>query len=92
LKAEAARGRLEIFRIGKRNFTTPTAMREMVRKCQDAARHHASTSIQTVDSGLSETERASSAQAALRTTVEALKRGLPHISGKSTGRNGRHAH
>jgi hypothetical protein len=31
LRAEADRGRLEIFRLGKRDYTTPRAMNEMVR-------------------------------------------------------------
>jgi hypothetical protein len=43
LRAEAARGRLEIFRIGRRDYTTIQAMREMVRKCRDAARQRAFT-------------------------------------------------
>jgi hypothetical protein len=84
LRAEASRGRLDIFRIGKRDYTTPAAMREMVRKCQDAARLRASTSTQDESSGLSETERASSAQAALSQTVVALKAGLPRTSGNTT--------
>lgn len=92
LRAEASRGRLDIFRLGKRDYTTLSAMREMVRKCQDAARLRASTSTPDVGNGLSETERLSSAQAALRTTVTALKRGLPRISGKSTGRNAPRPH
>ena len=43
LRAAAARGRLEIFRIGRRDYTTLHAMREMVRKCRDAARQRAFT-------------------------------------------------
>lgn len=92
LRAEASRGRLDIFRLGKRDYTTAKAMREMIRKCQDAARLPVSTSTPDEGNGLSETEQASSAQAALSQTVEALKRGLPHISGKSTGRSARNAH
>jgi len=90
LKAEAARGRLDIFRLGKRDYTTVHAMQEMVRKCQDAARLRASTSTQHASNGLSETEQALSAQAALNRTAEALKRGLPRISAKNTSRNGQH--
>lgn len=92
LRTEASRGRLDIFRIGRRNYTTPAAMRAMVRKCQDAARHRASTSTQDESNGSSETERASSAQAALNQTVAALKAGLPRISGKSTRRSVARAH
>ena len=86
LRAEAARGRLDIFRIGRRDYTTLTAMRDMVRKCQDAARLRASTSTRDEDSGSSATELALSARAALNQTVTALKQGLPNISDKSTRR------
>ncbi len=92
LRAEAARGTLAIFRIGRRHYTTEASMREMVRKCQDAARLRASTSTPSESSGSSATADASSAQAALNQTVTALKQGLPHISGKNTNRSGRHAH
>lgn len=86
LRAEAARGRLDIFRLGRRDYTTVEAMREMVRKCQDAARHRASTSIPEGSNGLSETLALSSAQAALNQTVLALKGGLPRISAPSMNR------
>jgi hypothetical protein len=92
LRAEAARGRLDIFRLGKRDYTTPQAMRDMVRKCQDAARLRASTSTNQEASGSSETDRASSAQAALSQTVAALKAGLPRISGKNINRRAAPTH
>ena len=38
LRAEAERGRLTIFRLGRRDYTTVAAMREMVRKCQENAK------------------------------------------------------
>ena len=92
LRAEASRGRLDIFRLGRRDYTTIQAMQDMVRKCQDAARLRASTSIQDASNGSSETARISSARAALNQSVRALKIGLPHISGKSTARNGPRRH
>jgi hypothetical protein len=73
LRAEASRGRLDIFRLGKRDYTTHRAMREMVRKCQEESRRRVSTSTRVESSGLSETDRASSAQAALRASVGKLK-------------------
>jgi hypothetical protein len=85
LRAEAARGRLDIFRLGKRDYTTLESLRSMVRKCQEDGRRRASISTQGGDNGLSETERASSAQAALKQTVVALRSGLPNISGRNTG-------
>src|SRR5262245_60817872 len=92
LRAEAGRGRLEIFRLGKRDYTTVDAMREMIRKCQEEGRRRACTLIQDEANGQSETERASSAQAALKQTVTALKQGLPRISGQSTSRSHRQPH
>ena len=86
LRAEGARGRLDIFRLGKRDYTTLESLRSMVRKCQEEGRRRASTSTQGGDNGSSATEQASSAQAALKQTVTALKHGLPRISGKSTSR------
>jgi hypothetical protein len=73
LRAEAARGRLVIFRLGRRDFTTALEIRDMVRKCQDVGRRRASTSTQSESSGLSEMDQVSSAQAALSQTVAALK-------------------
>ena len=87
LRAESSRGRLDIFRMGRRDYTTAAAMREMIRRCQDAARLRASTSTENGDSGSSGTDRASSALAALSQTVVALKSGLPHISGSNTNRS-----
>ena len=86
LRAEAGRGRLTIFRIGRRDYTTREAMRDMVRKCQDAARHRVSTSIPSEDRGSFATAQASSAQAALSQTVAALKSDSVITLGKSTNR------
>ena len=90
LRAEANRGRLDVFRIGRRDYTTLEALKDMVRKCQEDARRRASTSTQQGSNGLSETERASSARAALSMSVTALRSGLPRISARSTRRNGPH--
>jgi hypothetical protein len=92
LRAEAGRGRLVIFRIGRRDYTTAQAMQDMVRKCQDAARPHGSTSTRPEANGLSETDRISSARAALSQTVEALKKGLPNTSVTNTNRSVGRAH
>ena len=86
LRAEAERGRLAIFRLGRRDYTTIRSMREMVRKCQDAARPQDSTSTEPETSGLSETEKASSAQAALNQTVAKLNGSLQNTSVKNTNR------
>jgi hypothetical protein len=92
LRAEAARGHLDIFRMGKRDYTTPKSMREMVRRCREESRHRGSTSTLDVVNGSSETVQASSAQAALNQTVAALKAGLPRISARNTSHNGGRTH
>jgi len=87
LRAEADRGHLDIFRLGKRDYTTVRSMRAMVSKCQEESRRRGCISTQNVDNGLSEMAQVSSARAALNQTVTGLKAGLPRISGKSTRRN-----
>src|SRR5262249_14774591 len=79
LRAEAARGRLNIFRLGWRDYVTLSNLREMVRKCQEDARHLACTSTDRVDNGLSATARASLERAALNQTAIMLKNGSPSI-------------
>jgi hypothetical protein len=86
LRAEAGRGRLVVFRIGKRDYTTADDVQEMIRRCREDDPRRASTSTGTVDNGLSETVRTESARAALSQTVEALKRNSLNISAKSTSR------
>ena len=73
LRAENERGNLDIFRLGKRDYTTPGSMREMVRLCREEDRRRGSISLKTGNNGLSEMERASSALAAARETLRKLK-------------------
>lgn len=86
LRAEHRRGNLEVYRIGKRDFTTLRDLREMQRKCRVA--HKAPVSISTHDesSGLSEMDKRSSALAALSQTTKALKSSSPNISAANTNR------
>jgi len=72
LRAEADRKRLEIFRLGKRDYTTLRSMREMVRRCQEGDHRRGSTPREVIGSS---TERLASAQAALNHTLQALKSG-----------------
>lgn len=74
LRAEAQRGRLRIFRLGKRDYTTVESMREMVRRCQEDDPRRGSTWIRNEGSGLSETARSSSARESLNMTVQRLKK------------------
>jgi hypothetical protein len=69
LRAEAGRGRLVIFRIGKRDYTMPADVQEMVRRCRAEDCRRDFTSIRNANSGLSETDRISSARAALLATL-----------------------
>jgi hypothetical protein len=87
LRAEANRGRLAVFRLGKRDYTTIAAMRDMVRRCQESACRPASTSIPPGANGLSETEQLSSAQDALSQTLKALKGDSVNTSRASISQN-----
>lgn len=87
LRAEHARGRLEIARIGKRDFTTLRSARELYKRCLDERAGRDSISTQDASNGLSETDHALSAQAAARETVAALKRLSKPTSVGSTGRS-----
>jgi hypothetical protein len=73
LRAEAARGRLTLFRIGRRDFTTRRDLRRMVEKCRVEREAHTYTSTPKGAHGQSETEAVSSAQAAAKASVERLK-------------------
>jgi hypothetical protein len=92
LRAEAARGRLEVFRIGRRDYTTAKALHEMVHRCREEDPRRVSTSTEHAGNGSSETERLASAQVALSTTVTALKQSSPRISAKSTRPNAGQRH
>jgi hypothetical protein len=83
LRAEAARGHLTVFKIGKRLYTTRAAMREMIELCR-VPKALASTSTPAVSSGSSETEQISSAQAALELTLAELKNSSRSTSAGST--------
>ena len=72
LRSEAGRGRLEIFRLGRRDCTTPLAMREMVRRCREDDPRRDCTSTRQDGNGSSATDSVSSARAALNQTVTAL--------------------
>lgn len=85
LRAEIARGRLTVFRVGRKHFTTPKHVREMVERCRVAGPPHVYTSIVTETPGSSETVQHTSARAALERTLLGLKNPSPPISGTSTG-------
>jgi len=84
LRAEAARGRLDIFRVGRADFTTIKDLREMERRCRDDDPRRASTSTRKDGNGSSATDRLSSARAALNQTVHRLKSSSPVTLAKNT--------
>jgi hypothetical protein len=69
LRAEAGRGRLTIYKIGKRYYTTPNDIREMVSQCRVEQKAPASTVIRRAVNTPSETERVS-----LDSAVQAVSR------------------
>lgn len=83
LRSEAERGRLTIYKIGKRYYTTPADVKEMVRLCRVDQKAPASTSIRSAINSSSETERASSALAAARESALRLKNSSRNTLGKS---------
>ena len=87
LRTEADRGRLTIYRIGRKDYTTPNDIKEMVKLCRVEKKAHGFISFQKRDSGLSETDRASSALAAANESALRLRRPLLPTSGASTSRN-----
>ena len=87
LKAEAARGRLTTYKIGKRLYTTPADIKEMVRQCRVERKAPGFTLILSESNGLSETDLALSAQVAARATADLLKRRLANTSPTSINQN-----
>ena len=87
LRAEADRGRLTIYKIGKRLYTTPNDIREMVKKCRVEQKGHGFTLIQGESNGSSATDRALSARAAASETALKLKNSSRNTLATSTSRN-----
>lgn len=92
LRAEARRGRLAIFKIGRRHYTTLAAVREMVRLCHVEPKAHDYTWTRSATHGLSETARNSFVQAALNDKLIELRSSSRSTLPTSIGRNkaGRH--
>jgi hypothetical protein len=87
LRTEADRGRLTIYKIGKRFYTTPADIKEMVRLCRVDQKAPDFTLIRSARSTSSETERASSALAAANETALRLKNSSRSTLGKSIVHN-----
>lgn len=83
LKANGIAGKLEIYKLGTRYYTTPNAVRSWVRSCLVEPKAPGFTLIRKGSSGLSETDHASSALAAARQTAERLKNSSRNTSARS---------
>lgn len=83
LRTEADRGRLTIYKIGKRFYTTPRDVKEMIQRCRVDQKGRDFTLIKSAANSPSETERLSSALAAARESAEKLK----NSSRSTLGRN-----
>lgn len=86
LRAEASRGRLTLYRIGKKLYTTPSDIAEMVQLCRVEPKAPAFTLIRTEGNGLSEMARVSSARDAANETVVKLKNTSRNTSRPSINR------
>lgn len=82
LRSLHRQGRLSIMRIGKSDFVTAHAMREMM-KCQENSNPQESSSSRAL--GSSETDRTLSAQAAAKAIAQELKKRSVSTSAKSSG-------
>lgn len=92
LRAEADRGRLTLYKIGRRLYTTPADMRAMFEKCRVERKARGSISTRNAGSGSSETARISAAQDALRLTINAQKSSSLNTSRQSTSPNRQQRH
>lgn len=74
LRAEAGRGNLVVFKIGRRYYTTKNDVELMVSKCRESQQAPGSTSTKSGEPGPSEMDQKRSAQAALKATVLELRK------------------
>lgn len=84
LRAEAARGRLTTYKIGRQYYTTPADIKQMVELCRVEPKAQGSTLTLRETNGLSATARASSARESLGLTLARLKGSSPGTSARST--------
>lgn len=85
LRKEANDGRLTIYKVGKRYYTTPGDIKEMIQQCRVAQKAPDSISIRSARNSQSEMERLSSAQAAASEIAQRLKSSSRTTLGASIG-------
>ena len=92
LRRAVDKGELKAFKVGRTIFTTAADIANMRESCPVEPSPRASISTPSVENGLSETERALSAQAALKARLERPKQSFTNISAPSISRSqaGRH--
>jgi hypothetical protein len=86
LRRAVDKGELKAFKVGRTIFTTAADVANMRESCPVEPSPRASISIPSAENGLSETERALSAQAALKARLERPKQSFTSISAPSTSR------
>jgi hypothetical protein len=86
LRREALAGRLVIYRIANKDFTTITDIKEMTKRCRVQAKGRMSTTTSSADCSISETANSNEALASMKLTARALKEHLQSTSSKSTTR------
>jgi hypothetical protein len=89
LRKEAGDGRLTIYKVGKRFYTTPGDIKEMIRLCRVEQKARDSISIRSARNSSSETEALSSAQAAANEIAQRLKNSSRTTLGASISLNPR---
>lgn len=73
LRAEASRGRLVLYKIGNKHYTTLADIKAMVQLCRVEQKGRDFILIRGGGTGLSETDRISSAQERVKESVARLK-------------------
>ena len=84
LRREAERGRLAIERIGGRDYTTLSAIKDMRRACRIKPKAEAPGATDSESNFSSEEERESAARAAVLASLNALKKPSARTSQKSS--------
>ena len=84
LKAEHARGNLDISKIGRSYFTTPAKLREMEVKCRVEAPARSSGSTKSAKPGPSLTDASVAAQASVQMKLQERRKLLGITSRRST--------
>ena len=77
---KSRRERLTIYKVGRKHYTDPADMREMLKLCRVEPNRPVFISTRNVNAGLSETDSVSSALARAKESAAKLKKPSPNIS------------